>query len=117
MSATSSPSRRSCRRWSPRRFPLPDQAVAHPTAVVHPGAKLGRGVTIGPYCVVGEHVELGDGTTVAPHAVLEGWTTLGRECQVGVGAVIGAAPQDRRYAGARSYVRIGDRNIIREYAT
>lgn len=62
-------------------------------------------------------MELGDGTTVASHAVVEGWTSLGRECQVGIGAVIGAAPQDRRYTGARSYVRIGDRNHIREYAT
>jgi UDP-N-acetylglucosamine acyltransferase len=74
-------------------------------------------VRIGPFCVVGENVELGDGTTVASHAVLDGWTTIGRECQLGVGVVIGAAPQDRKYTGARSYVRIGDRNVVREYTS
>jgi len=67
--------------------------------------------------VVGENVEVGDGTTVGPHAVLEGWTTIGRECRIGIGAVIGGEPQDRKFAGGRSYVRIGDRNDIRDYAT
>lgn len=67
--------------------------------------------------MIGEHVELGDGTTVGPHAVLEGWTRIGRENVIGVGAVIGAAPQDFKYAGQRSHVRIGDRNTIREYVT
>ena len=89
----------------------------HATAVIHPGARLGRGVRIGPYSVVGEHVELGEGTSVGPHAVLEGWTRIGKGCEIGVGALIGAAPQDRKYAGARSWVRIGDRNVIREYVT
>jgi UDP-N-acetylglucosamine acyltransferase len=91
--------------------------VIHPTAIVHPKAVLGRGVELGPYCVVGEHVSLGDGTTVAPHAVLEGWTEIGKGCRIGVGAVIGAPPQDKKYGGARSWVRIGDRNVIREYVT
>lgn len=72
---------------------------------------------IGTFAVVGEHVELGDGTAVAPHAVLEGWTRVGRSCAIGTGAVIGAPPQDVKYAGARSYVVIGDRNVLREYVT
>ncbi|MEK7766180.1 MAG: acyl-ACP--UDP-N-acetylglucosamine O-acyltransferase, partial [bacterium] len=84
---------------------------------MHPGARLGRGARIGPFCVVGEFVEIGDGTNVAAHAVLEGWTRIGKGCEIGVGAVVGAAPQDRKYAGARSWVHIGDRNIVREYAT
>lgn len=84
---------------------------------MHPGARLGRGVRLGAFCVVGEHVELGDGTEVAPHAVLDGWTSIGRENRIGVGAVIGAPPQDRKYDGSRSCVRIGDRNDIREYVT
>ncbi len=89
----------------------------HSTAIVHAGARLGRGVSVGPYCVIGEHVEIGDGTRVGPHAVIEGWTRIGKLNQIGVGAVIGAPPQDRKYTGARTFVRIGDRNIIREYVT
>ena len=89
----------------------------HSTAIVHPDASLGRGVRIGPYCVIGEHVEIGDGTQVEPHAVIEGWTRIGELNQIGVGAVIGAAPQDKGYTGARSHVTIGDRNTIREYVT
>ncbi len=74
-------------------------------------------MTLGPSCVIGEHVELGDGTTVGPHAVIEGWTSIGRENRIGVGAVIGAEPQDFKYAGQKSRVVIGDRNVIREYVT
>ena len=72
---------------------------------------------IGPYAVIGENVELGEGTRIQTHAVIEGWTRIGKGNEIGVGAVIGAAPQDHKYAGARSYVTIGDRNIIREYVT
>jgi len=74
-------------------------------------------VKIGPYAIIGENVELGEGTRVGPHAVIEGWTKIGKGNEIGVGAVIGAAPQDHKYTGARSFVAIGDRNIIREYVT
>lgn len=101
---------------------MPDQAQSrppeiHPSAIVHPGAKLAAGVRIGPYAIIGENVELGEGTCVASHAVIEGWTKMGKCNEVGVGAVIGAAPQDHKYAGARSFVTIGDRNVLREYVT
>ncbi|MEE8110479.1 MAG: acyl-[acyl-carrier-protein]--UDP-N-acetylglucosamine O-acyltransferase, partial [bacterium] len=89
----------------------------HPTAVVSPKATLGRNVEIGPYAVVGEEVALGCGTKVGPHAVIENWTTVGEECTIATGAVIGGAPQDLGYRGHRSYVRIGDRTVVREYVT
>ncbi|RMF90739.1 MAG: acyl-ACP--UDP-N-acetylglucosamine O-acyltransferase [Nitrospinota bacterium] len=89
----------------------------HPSAVVHPGAELGERVSIGPFAVIGAHVRLGEGTSVGPHAVIEGWTEVGRDCQISPGVVIGAPPQDLKYKGFRSFVRIGDRNIIREYVT
>ncbi len=89
----------------------------HPTAVVSPKATLGRDVEIGPYAVVGEEVALGCGTKVGPHAVIENWTTVGEECTIATGAVIGGAPQDLGYRGHRSYVRIGDRTVVREYVT
>jgi UDP-N-acetylglucosamine acyltransferase len=89
----------------------------HPTATVHPKAELGEGVIIGPYAVIGEHVRLGAETSVGPHAVLEGWTSVGQSCVIGVGAVLGGAPQDLKYRGQRSFLRIGDHSCIREYAT
>lgn len=89
----------------------------HATAVIHPSAKIGQGVRIGPYVVIGEHVVIGDRTTLGPHAVIEPFTTLGKECQVFSGAVVGAIPQDVKYAGEESYTLIGDRNIIRECVT
>jgi UDP-N-acetylglucosamine acyltransferase len=89
----------------------------HPTATVHPQAELGDGVTVGPYAVIGEHVCLGAGTSVGPHAVIEGWTSIGQGCDIGVGAVLGGPPQDLKYHGQRSFLRIGDRTCIREYVT
>jgi UDP-N-acetylglucosamine acyltransferase len=82
-----------------------------------PGAALGVGVSIGPYAVVGPHVRLGDRTTVGPHAVLDGRTTLGADNRVFQFASVGAEPQDLKYRGEPSELRIGDRNIIREFAT
>jgi UDP-N-acetylglucosamine acyltransferase len=89
----------------------------HPTATIHPKAELGQDVDIGPYVVIGEHVRLGDGTRIGPHAVIDGWTTIGQHCDVGVGAVLGGAPQDLKYHGQRSFLRVGDHSCIREYAT
>lgn len=89
----------------------------HPTAVVHPKAKIGEGVKIGPYAVVGEHVTLGDRTEIGPHAVIEPFTTIGRQCRIFPGAVVGAAPQDLKFAGEESYLVLGDRNVVRECCT
>jgi UDP-N-acetylglucosamine acyltransferase len=89
----------------------------HPTATVHPKAELGDGVIVGPYAVIGEHVRLGAGTSVGPHVVIEGWTSIGQRCDIGVGAVLGGPPQDLKYHGQRSFLRIGDHTCIREYVT
>jgi UDP-N-acetylglucosamine acyltransferase len=89
----------------------------HPTAVVHPGTGLGRGVMIGPYAVVGPGVILGDETRIAAHAVIERDAFLGRGCDIGVGAVIGGDPQDAKYRGEPTRVEIGEGTRIREYAT
>jgi UDP-N-acetylglucosamine acyltransferase len=89
----------------------------HPTAIVHPGAKLGRSVEIGPFCLVGEHVRIGDGTKLLAHVVINGRTSIGKECIIHPFTVVGGASQDKKYRGETSYVRIGDRNVIREYVT
>jgi UDP-N-acetylglucosamine acyltransferase len=91
--------------------------MIHPTAIIHPGARLADKVTVGPYSVVGEHVVIGSGTVVAGHVVIEGWTEIGCDNQVFQFSSIGAAPQDLKYSGQQTYLKIGDRNRIREFTT
>jgi UDP-N-acetylglucosamine acyltransferase len=87
------------------------------TAVVSPRAELGSGVRVGPYAIIEENVSVGDRTVIGPHAVLEGWTEIGEDCKIHAGALIGGEPQDLKYDGASSRVRIGRQNVIREYVT
>ena len=90
----------------------------HPTAIVEDGAALGEGVEIGPYAHVGPHVEVGDGSVVRQGAILDGHTRIGRACQIYPYACIGMKTQDLKYKeGSVSYVEIGDRSVIREFAT
>ena len=89
----------------------------HPSAVIHPKARLGEGVAVGPYAVIGEHVTIGARTQLGPHCVIEGHTTIGEVCRIFTGAVIGSSPQDLKYRGEETILRIGDRNLIREYVT
>lgn len=90
----------------------------HETAIIHPGAQLGGNVEIGPYSIVDENVKIGSGTKIGPHVHLEGWTTIGKDCRIFTGATIGNETKDLKYnPGDRSFVIIGDRNVIREYAS
>lgn len=89
----------------------------HPTAIVHPGAKLGVDVEVGPYSIVGSDVEVGDRCRIGPHVVIDGRTSLGEECVVFQFASVGSAPQDLKYKGEPSRLIIGNRNQIREYVT
>ncbi|MGE5195115.1 MAG: acyl-ACP--UDP-N-acetylglucosamine O-acyltransferase [Deltaproteobacteria bacterium] len=98
-------------------FPDEKPPVIHPTAVVSPKARLGDGVSIGPFCVVEDDVEIGAGTAVGPHVTILRFTTLGPACRVHSGAVLGDLPQDQRFRDAVSYVRIGAGCVIREGAT
>jgi len=93
-------------------------AKIHPTAIVEDGARLGADVTVGPYAHVGAHVTLGDGTSVGQGAIVDGHTTVGAQCQIFPYALIGMKTQDLKYKeGSVSYVEIGDRTVIREFAT
>lgn len=89
----------------------------HPTAIIHEGAKIGRGVEIGPYSIIGPHVELGDGCKVGPHVVIDGWTTIGQNCQFSPSASVGTIPQDLKYKGEKSFLTIGDNCSFRESCT
>ncbi|MCC6848901.1 MAG: acyl-ACP--UDP-N-acetylglucosamine O-acyltransferase [Deltaproteobacteria bacterium] len=96
---------------------LPSGPAIHPSAVLAPGAALGVDVRIGPYAVIGPHVRLGDRTSVGPHAVLDGHTTIGVGNRIFQFASVGAEPQDLKYRGEPSRLVLGDRNIVREFAT
>ncbi len=89
----------------------------HPTAIVHPGARLGSNVEIGAYSIIGKHVEIGDDSWIGPHVVIEGHTRIGRENRFFQFCSIGAAPQDKKYAGEPTRLEIGDRNTAREYCS
>lgn len=89
----------------------------HATAIVDPGAKIAEGVEIGPYSIVGPHVEIGANTVIGPHVVIEGHTRIGADNRIFQFCSIGAAPQDKKYAGEDTRLEIGDRNTIRECCT
>jgi UDP-N-acetylglucosamine acyltransferase len=89
----------------------------HPSAVVEPGAQLGVDVEIGPFVYVGGEVVLGDRTRLHHHSSVEGWTTLGEGGEVFPYANLGAKTQDLKFQGGRPGVRIGARNVFREYVT
>ncbi|MCR5561670.1 MAG: acyl-ACP--UDP-N-acetylglucosamine O-acyltransferase [Bacteroidales bacterium] len=92
-------------------------AKIHPLATVHPGAKLGENVEIGPYVFIDDNVEIGDGTVIYPHATIFQYVKMGKDCAVFPGAVVGAVPQDLKFEGEVTWVEIGDRVTIRECAT
>lgn len=89
----------------------------HDTAIIDPGAEIGTGVSIGAFSIIGKNVKIGDGTRVNAHVVIDPYTTIGRDCKIMSGAVLGGTPQDYKFHGEESYIKIGDTNIIREYVT
>jgi UDP-N-acetylglucosamine acyltransferase len=90
----------------------------HKTAIIHSSAKIDSGVSVGPYSVIGEGVSLASGVKIANHCVVEGNTSIGKNCEIFTGAVIGSIPQDRKYKkDEKTYLQIGENNIIREYVT
>ncbi len=89
----------------------------HPTAIVHPGARIGAGTTIGPYATIGEHVRIGRDCRIGASAVIDGWTEIGDANEIFPMSSIGLIPQDLKFGGERTRLVIGNRNVIREFAT
>ena len=89
----------------------------HPNAVVEPGAELGEGVQIGPFCHVGPSVKLGDGVRLKSHVVVTGRTEVGEDTEIFPFSCIGEIPQDLKFKGEATELRIGARNRIREHVT
>jgi len=88
----------------------------HRTAIIDSRAEIDPNVEIGPYAVIDGPVKIKTGTRVMAHAYVTGWTEIGADNEIHPGAVLGNAPQDQAYKNAESYLKIGDRNIIREHA-
>ena len=89
----------------------------HPTEIVDPSAELAPDVTVGPYAIIGADVAIGAGSTVAAHAIIEGPARIGSNNRFYSFCAIGGEPQDKKYAGERTRLEIGDGNTFREYVT
>ncbi len=89
----------------------------HPTAIINQGAEIDEDVVIGPYCILGSKVKIRKGTVLMNNVVVEGDTTIGEDCRIFPFATIGLPPQDLKYKGEPTGVRIGRGNIIREFIT
>jgi len=93
-----------------------DQQI-HPTAIVHPKAKLDKNIKVGPYSVIGKSVELGEGTEIGNHVNITGHTKIGKLNKIYHHSSIGEQPQDMKYKNQETFLEIGDRNTIREFCT
>jgi UDP-N-acetylglucosamine acyltransferase len=91
--------------------------MIHPSALVDPSARIGSGVSIGPFSVIGANVEIGEGTRIGPHVVIDGPTRIGRDNHIYAFGALGGDPQDKKFHGEQSELVIGDRNTIREFVT
>jgi len=89
----------------------------HDTAIVDKSARIDSGVSIGPYSIIGKGVEVGKDTSIGSCVLVEGNTEIGSNNEIFHGASIGTPPQDLKYSGEKSYVKIGNNNTIREYVT
>jgi len=98
-------------------MPIDPSAQVAPTARVHPGAMICPGVVIGDFAIVEEDVVIGMGSRLEPYVYVKRWTTLGERNQISAGTVLGTDPLDKGFTGARSYLKIGNGNIIREHYT
>jgi UDP-N-acetylglucosamine acyltransferase len=95
---------------------MPPAQIA-PTARVHPDAQIGAGVVVGEFAIVEQDTAIGAGSVLEPYVYVKRWTTLGERNQISAGTVLGTDPLDKNFSGERSYLRIGDGNIIREHYT
>src|SRR5689334_9731912 len=98
-------------------MPIDPAAQVAPTARVHPGARIGPRAILGEYVIVEEDVVIGAGCRLEPYVYVKRWTTMGERNQISAATVLGTDPLDKTFTGARSYLKIGNGNIIREHYT
>jgi UDP-N-acetylglucosamine acyltransferase len=94
-----------------------DQTEIDPSAIVHPRAQIGQGTTVGPHAMVGPYVRIGANCRIGASAVVDGWTEVGDDCEIYPFASIGQIPQDLKFRGEQTRLKIGRRNIFREFVT
>ena len=97
--------------------PEGENSQIHPTAIIHPRARIGENVTIGPWTLIDADVDIGDNTWIGPHVVVRGPTRIGKDNRIFQFASIGEIPQDQKFKGEKATLEIGDRNTIRECCT
>jgi UDP-N-acetylglucosamine acyltransferase len=98
-------------------MPIDSSATVAATARIDPGAVIGPRTRVGEFCVIESDVTIGEGCLLEPYVYVKRWTTLGMGNEISAGTVLGTDPLDKGFSGARSYLRIGDRNKIREHYT
>lgn len=91
--------------------------MIHETAIITSGAEIDSNVDIGAYSIIGDNVFIGSGTVIGPHVVIDPFTIIGRNCRIFQYAAIGAVPQSLKFEGEKTYVKIGNGTIIREFVT
>ncbi len=91
--------------------------MIHETAIINSGAEIDSNVDIGAYSIIGENVFIGSGTIIGPHVVIDPFVTIGQNCRIFQYAAIGAPPQSLKFEGEKTYVKIGNGTIIREFVT
>jgi len=91
--------------------------VIDKTAIIDASANIASDVQIGPYSVIGPDVEIGEGTWIGPHVVIQGPAKIGRDNKIFQFSSVGEVPQDLKYKGEKTFLEIGDRNVIREFCT
>ncbi|MBF0204455.1 MAG: acyl-ACP--UDP-N-acetylglucosamine O-acyltransferase [Desulfamplus sp.] len=91
--------------------------MIHPTAIIDPDAEIESNVSIGPYAIIKKDVHIGSGTEIGPYTTIDQYVTVGQDCKIFQYASIGAAPQDLKYHGEKTFLKIGRGTIIREFVT
>jgi len=91
--------------------------MIHPTAIIDPSAEIDTNVTIGPYAIIKSDACIGSGTTIGPYTTIENYVSIGPDCQIFQYASIGGAPQDLKFHGEKTYLKVGKGTIIREFVT
>ena len=89
----------------------------HPTAIISPEVEIGDNVEIGPYAIIEGKIKIGDNCKIFPFVHIQGYTEIGENTKIFTGAIIGSVPQDLKYKGDITYLKIGKNNTIREYVT
>ena len=89
----------------------------HPTAIIKDGAHIGTGSSVGPYCIIGKNVVIGKNSKLISNITIDGFTSIGDNCNFYPYSTIGTCPQDLKYKGEKSFLKIGNNNIFREFVT